>query len=150
MANARYEALKHALSSDLSLQKAAAKIDFATEVWHRMEAMGINKTRLADSLGKSAPWVTKILSGDSNFTIETMVALADAVNGELLLRIEQKKDESALPDTNWVKMIAKKQFPQRGAFARTFSKGDSLLMVWNSDQQSPCNDEMFLPEEIPA
>lgn len=150
MANARYEALKRALSSDLSLQKAAAKIDFATEIWHRMEAMGISKARLADSLGKSAPWVTKVLSGDSNFTIETMVALADAVNGELLLRIEQKKDESALLDTNWVKMIAATQFPQRGAFARTFSKGDGFLKVWDSDQQNSCNDEMFLREEIHA
>lgn len=47
-----------------------------------MEACGMTRTDLARSLGVSAPMVTKILSGHSNFTLKTLVGLADVLDYE--------------------------------------------------------------------
>lgn len=144
MSYARYEALKNALSSDLSLQKAAAKMDFAVELWRRMEEIGINKVRLAESLGKSAPWVTKVLSGDCNFTIDTMIALADAVDGKLSLHIEDKVAKTKELDTSWVRAMNTRQTVSRAGFARTFSAEDEgLSRFWSLDSRQPCNDHDF-------
>lgn len=47
-----------------------------------MDACGMTRTDLARSLGVSPPMVTKILSGHSNFTLKTLVGLADVLDYE--------------------------------------------------------------------
>jgi transcriptional regulator with XRE-family HTH domain len=47
-----------------------------------MDARGMNRTDLARTLGVSAPMVTKILSGRSNFTLRTLVGVAHALDLE--------------------------------------------------------------------
>ena len=144
MSYARYEALKDALRSDLSLQKATVKTDFAVELWRRMEDLGISKGRLAESLGKSAPWVTKVLSGDSNFTIETMIELAEAVDGKLHLHIEPKAQEPVTLDTSWLQSIMSKASRTPPNFARTFTAQDKEgALAWSMETIRPCNDESF-------
>ena len=44
-----------------------------------MHDRGMTRTDLAHSLGVSAPMVTKILSGRSNFTLRTLVGPADVL-----------------------------------------------------------------------
>jgi transcriptional regulator with XRE-family HTH domain len=56
-----------------------AVLEFTEEVYRRMEALGLNKTQLAGRLGTSAAYVTKVLGGDANFTLRTMVRLALAL-----------------------------------------------------------------------
>jgi transcriptional regulator with XRE-family HTH domain len=45
-----------------------------------LDARSMKRTDLAKELGVSAPMVTKILSGRSNFTLKTLVGLADALD----------------------------------------------------------------------
>lgn len=83
----QFDAIREQLKSSLDYQCEKVRIDFAAELWTLMEHNGVSRAKLAEKLGKSPPWVTKVLSGDSNFTINTMVELADAVGGDLCLHI---------------------------------------------------------------
>lgn len=47
-----------------------------------MDDCGMNRADLARALDVSPPMVTKILSGRSNFTLKTLVSLADALDCE--------------------------------------------------------------------
>ena len=62
-----------------------------------MELQNINKSDLADRLGCSKPYVTKILSGTANFTLDTMIQMADALNSELNIHLTSQNCE-----TQWI------------------------------------------------
>jgi transcriptional regulator with XRE-family HTH domain len=61
----------------------SAKVDFALELGRLLERNQISKSALADKMGVSAPMVSKILRGDTNLTIETMVKAVRAAQGQL-------------------------------------------------------------------
>jgi len=63
--------------------------DFTRDLHARMERMGITHTELAARMGTSRPYVTKLLSG-GNFTLETMVKLAMALDGAVRIQIEDR------------------------------------------------------------
>lgn len=65
----------------------SAKVEFALELKRAMDRTGTNSARLAETLGVSRPMVSKLLRGDANATIETMVKASMALGGKLLLRI---------------------------------------------------------------
>jgi len=67
--------------------------DFTRDLQARLERTGITHTELAARMGTSRPYVTKLLSG-GNFTLETMVKLAMALDGVVRIQIE---DRDALP-----------------------------------------------------
>lgn len=54
--------------------------DFTEELSRRIDELGISRTVLAERLGASQPYVTKVLRGDANFTIRSMTKLARAVD----------------------------------------------------------------------
>lgn len=64
-----------------------AKVDFAVGLARVMEAREISKAKLAHDLGVSKPLVTRILRGDANLTIQTMVRAARAAGGKLHLHV---------------------------------------------------------------
>jgi transcriptional regulator with XRE-family HTH domain len=59
--------------------------DFTEELVKRMEKARITRAELARRLGSSPAYVTKILRGNGNFTLTTMVRLARAVGMEVRL-----------------------------------------------------------------
>ena len=48
-----------------------------------MEQQEINKSELAERLGKSKPYITKIMSGSANFTLDSLIQIADALDSEI-------------------------------------------------------------------
>lgn len=56
----------------------------------QMEDNGMNRTNLAEKMGVSNPRITSMLNGSNNFTIETLMKAAEAVDGELELTIAPK------------------------------------------------------------
>ncbi|UXB22757.1 helix-turn-helix domain-containing protein [Stenotrophomonas maltophilia] len=64
-----------------------AKQEFALEIRRAMAREEVTNAVLAERLGVSRPMVTKLLRGDANVTIETMVKAALAVGGQLFLKI---------------------------------------------------------------
>jgi Helix-turn-helix len=57
-----------------------AKLEFTEEMLARMKAAGVKKGQLAASLGAKPAFVTRLVSGHNNFTLETMVRVARALN----------------------------------------------------------------------
>ena len=58
-------------------------IEFTERIVQEMEHRQINRAQLAESLGKSKPFVTKLLKGDANMTVKTMVTIAQALGCNL-------------------------------------------------------------------
>jgi transcriptional regulator with XRE-family HTH domain len=67
-----------------------AILDFTQEVVGRMECDGMNKAELAAKLSTSPAYITKLLGGDNNFTLETMVKVAQAVRADLKIHLQPK------------------------------------------------------------
>ena len=64
-----------------------AKLSFAVSLEARRKAAGLNYSALAQKLGTSAAYITKIFRGDSNLTLESMVKLARATDSKLEVRV---------------------------------------------------------------
>lgn len=64
-----------------------AKLEFALELKQVMDRLEVSNAEMADRLGVSRPMVTKLLRGDANLTIETMVKLCRRLEGNLYIRI---------------------------------------------------------------
>jgi len=63
------------------------KLDFVIQIYKLMKEFNITQKELARKLNVSEAYVSKILRGDINFTIETMVKLTRALNSNLHIKI---------------------------------------------------------------
>lgn len=73
-----------------------AILEFTEELVREMERQHVSRAELARRLGTSPAYITKILRGDANFTLATMVKLARALDTELRLALApaQSREES--------------------------------------------------------
>lgn len=62
-------------------------LDFANTLAAMLKAKGMSKKALAERIGASPAYVTKVLRGDANYTVETMVKLAMAVDARVEVRL---------------------------------------------------------------
>lgn len=69
--------------------------DFTEGLAWRMDEQGISRAELARRLGTSPAYITKILRGNINFTLETLVRLAVAVGAEVRISMRAAKSSSA-------------------------------------------------------
>jgi len=96
-----YRSLNH----DTEFLTEEAKIGFAVCVERRLRQNGASKADLARKLGKSQAYVTKVLRGDANLTIKTMVELAHAVNSVLHLHVAPCESE-----VRWFEIVRGSRF----------------------------------------
>lgn len=66
-------------------REEGASIHFTEDLVARMQASGLTRSALAEMIGASPAYVTKILRGDTNFTLDSMVKLAHALGCELTI-----------------------------------------------------------------
>lgn len=64
--------------------------DFTRDLHVRVQRKGISHADLASRMGTSRPYVTRLLSG-GNFTLETMVKLAMALDGVIRVHIADRE-----------------------------------------------------------
>ncbi len=77
-----------------------AVLEFTEDVVGRLKAKGISRTELARRIDASPAYVTKILRGNTNFTLESMVRIAQALGCSLRTHLQ--------PDgarTHWFDML---------------------------------------------
>lgn len=86
----RYRQLLDRAESSPDYWREAAVIQFTEGLCRRMEEKKISKAELARRMGTSRAYVTRLLGGEANFTLGTMVKLALAVDGSLEVRIADK------------------------------------------------------------
>lgn len=81
----------------------------------KMEELNITRAELAKRLGVTRPFITKLLNGNHNLTVKTMVSIAQALACELVLDLgpkgfEQKriffyKKNTKVPDLSGFKIV---------------------------------------------
>lgn len=100
-----YKQILNEVKSNFDYDVEDAKIEFAIQLASFLEKKSISKKELASRLGVSAPMVTKILRGDTNLTIETMVRAVRTAGGKLHMKLV---DEGS--DGKWFELIKNHQF----------------------------------------
>lgn len=89
------------LKKDDSFWTQKAIVEFSIELTRLMDKRGITKKEFAEKINSSQAYVTKVFRGNANFTIETMVKLARALDGNISLHITPKEDKKP----NWYRAI---------------------------------------------
>lgn len=85
-----------------------AILEVAEEIYTAMQRAGVSRAELARRLGTSPAYVTKILRGSANFTLESLARLAHALGGEFKFHI-------APPGmtTRWLDVASRPERPAR-------------------------------------
>lgn len=98
-----FSEFKRARKKTLGYQVESAKQDFMISMHSFMKTKDISKSQLATAIGCSQPYITKILKGDANFTIETMVKISHALNAKLCIQMTQPHES-----IQWMGVVASK------------------------------------------
>ena len=78
------------------LQEARSSVDywvdgpiteFIEDVWRLMEEQKVSRAELARRLGTSRAYVTKLLGGNANFTLQTMTKVAMALGSQVHVHV---------------------------------------------------------------
>jgi transcriptional regulator with XRE-family HTH domain len=69
---------------------ASMILDFTEGLHKIMETNGVTRSDLARRLGVSPAYITKVLRGNVNFTVDSMVRLVRAAGGEVSIHIAPK------------------------------------------------------------
>lgn len=78
----------------------ATKLQFAVALEQRRKSAGMTCKALAEKIGASGAYISKVFRGDTNMTIESMVKLARATGGHLVVRIADSEAEANLWDAS--------------------------------------------------
>lgn len=62
-------------------------VEFTEDIFLLMEKQGVSKAELARRLGTSRAYVTKLLGGDANFTLQTMTRVAMALGAAVHVHV---------------------------------------------------------------
>jgi transcriptional regulator with XRE-family HTH domain len=79
----RFAELFRQLQQSPTYRIEGLKVEISEQIYQAMQRGHISNAELARRLGKSRAYVTKILSGNVNFTLETLVIITAALNYEL-------------------------------------------------------------------
>jgi transcriptional regulator with XRE-family HTH domain len=101
-----YSALKSRSKDRLSYWLESAKQDFMVSIHAIMLREKISNAALAEKIGCSPAYISKILKGDANFTIETMVKISRALDSKLCIHLSAIHD-----DIKWMGVVKKKRAP---------------------------------------
>lgn len=81
----------------------SAKLDFAMKLEKQIRLAGLSYASLAQKLGTSAAYISKVFRGDTNMTIESMVKLSRATGARLNIEllnettVAQRWNDKVLP-----------------------------------------------------
>ena len=71
-----------------------AIVEFTEDMAKRMEDLGITRSELARRLDTSPAYITKILQGNANFTLKSMVRIAQALEADLKTHLQPEGVQS--------------------------------------------------------
>ena len=78
-----------------------AKIDIAEHIAIAMRQQQVSKAELARRLSKSRAYVTKVLQSGANFTIESLVKIAAALDCSIDVKLIPKHSKSQAHNNFW-------------------------------------------------
>jgi transcriptional regulator with XRE-family HTH domain len=123
-----------------SYKKEKAKIDFTIELQALMKKNLITRADLARELNKSNAYVTQILRGERNFTIDTMVELAEALDSQLAIHFSPKGENTV----DWFRIIKNAPDQKRKPVLASAARFRKMQGLVSEDYQKldPSNQKM--------
>ena len=97
------------LESDASFQAEKTILDFTLQLHQLMEQRKVSKKDLAEAIGTSQAYITKIFKGNANFTIATMTKLAHAIDGKITIHVTGKEEKNQ----QWFRVLQGKKIMPR-------------------------------------
>lgn len=93
----RPDAVQEFFSSPLSFDQKVTvkKLLIVERLLARMKELGLNRSQLAEKMGVSSARITTMMDGTNNFTIETLMRAAHALDAELEMAIVPADHKSA-------------------------------------------------------
>lgn len=80
-------------------------LDFTTKLFQLMEHRRISKKKLAERLGTSQAYITKIFRGNANFTLASMTKFVQSLDAKLDIQIVPKEEHVK----QWFKVLETSQ-----------------------------------------
>lgn len=100
----RAAALFARLRSTATYQVEGLKVELAEQIYQAMQEQKISNAELARRLNTSRAYITKILQGDVNFTLETLGGIAHALDCEFNIELKPRVAKS-----HWTEVRERKQ-----------------------------------------
>ena len=103
----KYRRLRDRVRSALSYWIGLARMEFTADLDRLMQEDEVSRAELARRIETSQAYITKVLGGTGNFTLETMAKLAQAMDAVLhirlaregeLVKVEQPQTETTAVD----------------------------------------------------
>lgn len=94
--------LFNAARSSITYKVENVIIELTEQIVDMMKTIGISKSDLALKMGATAPYITKLLGGKTNFTVESIVKVADALNCDVEVRLVPKTKAA-----DWIELVGK-------------------------------------------
>ncbi len=79
-------------------------LDFTTNLYQLMKHRKVSKKELAERLGTSQAYITKIFRGNANFTLASMTKLVQALDAKLDVHVVPKEEHVQ----QWFKVLKSK------------------------------------------
>lgn len=98
-------------------------LDFTEDLCRLMEEKDVSRAELARRIGTSPAYVTKILRGNSNFTLSSMVRIAMALEAEVRIHLSPR---GAM--TRWLDELPS---------ARVTTKSESTVRAMRTEPTAP-------------
>jgi len=100
----------------------SAKLDFAMKLEKQIRLAGLSYATLAQKLGTSAAYISKVFRGDTNMTIESMVKLSRATGARLNIEILNETTVAQRWDNKVVPFPRNNRLQQVTAVCATFTE----------------------------
>lgn len=108
MSNQTFHELFTSARSELDYQVEGLILEITEQIAERIKAEGISKSELADRIKASAPYITKVLRGETNFTAESIVKISNALNCDVEVKLVPRTNVSG-----WFNILGKAVEPRR-------------------------------------
>jgi transcriptional regulator with XRE-family HTH domain len=80
---------------DSNYDAEGIKIEIAEQIYEIMEKKHINQTKLAEMLDVTRAYVSKILKGNANLTIETLAKISNGLDAHWEIKLNKKTKKAA-------------------------------------------------------
>lgn len=96
MSNKSFAALETRLAATPEFTAERVAVAFLVDINARMLAQGISNVELAQRMGTTRSYITRLFRGSANLSVQTMTRLAHAVGGSVRVQVEDAQDTRPL------------------------------------------------------
>lgn len=89
MSTKSFATLMARLESSAEGQAERVSVNFLAQVNTRMQALGLSNAELAQRMGTSPAYITRLFRGSANLSVQTMVKLAQALGNTLRVELAE-------------------------------------------------------------